>query len=94
MLTPTCRGKYFDLLLPHYRHSGLSDAVVIIVQENAGEILTPERVIGELFINLSAAVLTQAQAQVGKMASRWSKATTLPTSTSAVGTTNLRFETS
>lgn len=78
----------------HYQHLGLSQVLAIVVQQNAEEILTFERAIRELFINLSAAVLTQPQAQVGKMASRWSKATTLAASIRAVGTTNLRFETS
>ncbi len=92
--TPTRRGKYSDLLLPHYQHLGLSEAVVIVVQQNAEGILTPERVTRKLFIKLSVAVLTQAQAQVGKMASIWSKAMTFVTSTRAVCTTNLRFESS
>jgi len=45
---------------------GLSQAVEVFVQENAGEILTPERVTRDLFGDVSETALTKAQAQVSK----------------------------
>ncbi len=64
--TPTRRGKYSDLLLPHYQHLGLREAVATVVQENAGEILTPERVTRELFDDISATIFVKAVTQVNK----------------------------
>lgn len=63
---PTRRSKYSDLLLPRYGHLSFSEAIEIVVQENAGEILTPERVTRDLFGNISETTLTKAQAQVTK----------------------------
>jgi hypothetical protein len=45
---------------------GLSQAIEVVLQENAGEILTPERVTRELFGDISQTTLTKAQEQVSK----------------------------
>jgi hypothetical protein len=64
--TPARRSKYSQSLLPRYRQMALSEAVALVVQENAGEILTPERVTRELFSDVSQTALKKAQAQVNK----------------------------
>ncbi len=64
--TPARRSKYSESLLPRYRQMGLSEAVALVVQENAGEILTPERVTKELFSDVSETALKKAQTQVNK----------------------------
>jgi hypothetical protein len=64
--TTTRRSKYSNSLLPRYRQMGLSQAIEAVVQENAGEILTPERVTRDLFGEISQTTLTKAQEQVSK----------------------------
>ncbi len=64
--TSTRRSKYSDSLLPRYRQMGLSQAVEVFVQENAGEILTPEQVTRDLFGDPPETALALVQAQVSK----------------------------
>ena len=45
---------------------GLTQAVEVFVQENAGEILTPEQVTRDLFGDLPETALALVQAQVSK----------------------------
>jgi hypothetical protein len=64
--TSTRRSKYSDSLLPRYRQMGLTQAVEVFVQENAGEILTPEQVTRDLFGDAPETALALVQAQVSK----------------------------
>ncbi len=64
--TSTRRSKYSDSLLPRYRQMGLTQAVEVFVQENAGEILTPEQVTRDLFGDTPETALALVQAQVSK----------------------------
>ena len=64
--TSTRRSKYSDSLLPRYRQMGLTQAVEVFVQENAGQILTPEQVTRDLFGDAPETTLALVQAQVSK----------------------------
>lgn len=55
-----------DLLKARYRHLGLNEAVAIVVQENPGEILTPERVTKDLLGDVSQTTFTQTQDKVSR----------------------------
>ncbi|PPS42841.1 hypothetical protein [Chroococcidiopsis sp. TS-821] len=54
------------LRLPRYRGMSFTGAVTTVVQEKAGEILTPEIVAKELYGDITGKALTQAKAKVGK----------------------------
>lgn len=60
------RGKRSEELLPHYQHLNLTAAVETVVQENAGQILTTDKVARELYGELEGRVLTKAKDKIGK----------------------------
>ncbi|AFZ32135.1 hypothetical protein Glo7428_3669 [Gloeocapsa sp. PCC 7428] len=53
-------------LLPRYREMSFTGAVTTVIQENAGEVLTPEIVAKELYGDIAGKALTQAKGKVGK----------------------------
>lgn len=53
-------------LLPRYRGMSFTGAVTTVIQEKAGEILTPEIVAKELYGDIAGKALTQAKGKVGK----------------------------
>lgn len=60
------KSKSGEEILPCYRNLSFTDAVETVVRENAGEILSTDKVARELYGELEGQALTKAKAKVGK----------------------------
>ncbi|MUL36269.1 hypothetical protein [Gloeocapsopsis dulcis] len=60
-------NKSNEQLLTRYQNMSFTAAVATVVQENAGEILTPEKVARILYGEIAGKELTEAKAKVGKI---------------------------
>ncbi|AFZ33508.1 hypothetical protein [Chroococcidiopsis sp. TS-821] len=59
--------KSNEQLLARYQNMSFTAAVTTIVEENVGEVLTPEKVARALYGEIEGKALTKAKAQVGKI---------------------------
>lgn len=59
-------SKSTEEMLPRYQQLNFTEAVEAVVQENAGEILTTDKVARTLYGELSGPTLTKAKEKVGK----------------------------
>ncbi|WP_289501371.1 hypothetical protein [Gloeocapsopsis sp. IPPAS B-1203] len=59
--------KSNEQLLARYQNMSFTAAVATVVEENVGEVLTPEKVARALYGEIEGKALTKAKAQVGKI---------------------------
>lgn len=63
---PQSNGKSSHTMLPRYQHLNLTDAVEVVVRENAGQILNTDFVARALYGDLEGRDLTKAKDRIGK----------------------------